>query len=380
MSYGPAQIRAVRGPGGPGDGLAGVGIQPALDGFPAGPGPMDHPVTVSGPVGEAAFSCPPGQTVLFAGQAAGWDLPYECASGLCGTCRAQLLTGEVISLWPEASGLTERDRRRGNRVLLCQARSATGGTFRSLAELRRLADATPRPARHQCVITGMDRLTPEMMELRVETAQPVPYLPGQFVILEMPDGTRRPYSMSRRSGLPLGRLEMLIRNKPGGAASRWLFAGLGVGGRLTTEGPYGRAHAQSPPRRPVVCVAGGSGLGQVLAIAEQCLAADANRPLTLYYGGRSAADLVLAERISGLRDRGAAVIAVTETAGPAADPLWGPVRTGLVTDAVTADHDDLTDHDIYLAGPDGMIRAALAQLVRTNRAAADRVFFDRSWT
>ncbi len=102
--------------------------------------------------------------------------------------------------------------------------------------------------------------------------------------------------------------------------------------------------------------------------------------MTLYYGARGIADLVLAERISGLRDLGAAVIAVTETAGPAADPSWGPVRTGLVTDAVTADHDDLTGHDIYLAGPDGMIGALLAQLVRTNRAAADRVFFDRFWT
>jgi len=230
------------------------------------------------------------------------------------------------------------------------------------------------------VITAMSQLTPAILELQLQANRPVRYLPGQFVILEMPDGIRRPYSMSGRAGAPPGRLEMLIRNKPGGAASRWLFAGLGAGGHLIAEGPYGRAHAQSPPERPVICVAGGSGLGQVLTIAEQCLAADANRPLTLYYGARSTADLVLAERINGLRDRGAVVIVVTETAGPGADPLWGPVRTGLVPDAVAADHGDLTGHDIYLAGPDGMISALLARLVRTNRAAADRVFFDRFWT
>jgi NAD(P)H-flavin reductase len=251
----------------------------------------------------------------------------------------------------------------------------------------------PRPGRHESRVTGIDLLTADMMILEVDCGQPVPYLAGQFVILEMPDGTRRPYSMAGLAGPASARLELLVRSKPGGAASRWLFQRLAVGSRLTVEGPYGRAHAQSPAGRPVVCVAGGSGLGQVLTIAEHCLAQDDPRPLSFYYGARSVADLVLRERFDGLRRRGAAVIAVAEITGaaggttgtgaagkPGHDPGWGPVRTGLVVDAVAADHGDLTGHDVYVAGPAAMVDALLAALVRTGRAAADRVFFDRFWT
>ena len=374
MNHSPAQTRAPSRP----------------DGARASQG---YAITVTDGDDEAAFSCLPGETVLFAGQAAGWDLPYECASGGCGTCRAQLLSGYVTSLWPDATGLTERDRRRGNRVLACQSRPTAACAFRSQARLRRLGEQMPRPGRHESRVTGIDLLTADMMILEVDCGQPVPYLAGQFVILEMPDGTRRPYSMSGLAGPASARLELLVRSKPGGAASRWLFQVLAVGSRLTVEGPYGRAHAQSPAGRPVVCVAGGSGLGQVLTIAEHCLAQDDPRPLSFYYGARSVADLVLRERFDGLRRRGAAVIAVAEITGaaggttgtgaagkPGHDPGWGPVRTGLVVDAVAADHGDLTGHDVYVAGPAAMVDALLAALVRTGRAAADRVFFDRFWT
>ena len=103
---------------------------------------------------------------------------------------------------------------------------------------------------------------------------------------------------------------------------------------------------------------------------------------------RLLADLVLRERFCALRSRGAAVIAVAEITGAGTGgggktgqaPGWGPVRTGLVIDAVATDHNDLTGHDLYVAGPTAMVDALLAALVRTRRAAADRVFFDRFWT
>ncbi len=378
------------------EGGPGMNRSPAQIGRPSEPdgarAVRGYAITVTDAENDAAFSCPPGETVLFAGQAAGWDLPYECASGGCGTCRAQLLGGEVISSWPDATGLTERDRWRGNRILLCQSRPAAPCTLRSQTPLRRLRKGMPHPRRHEARITRMDLLTPDMMILEVDCGQPVPYLAGQFVILEMPDGARRPYSMSGLAGPPSARLELLIRNKPGGVASGWLFQQRTLGSQLTVEGPYGRAHAQSPAGRPVLCVAGGSGLGQVLTIAEHCLAQDATRPLSFYYGARSVADLVLSDRFSVLRSRGAAVIAVAETteagtgrAGKPGQeqgqkPGWGAIRPGLVVDAVAADHGDLTGHDLYVAGPAAMVDALLAALVRTGRAAADRVFFDRFWT
>ena len=49
------------------------------------------------------FEAKAGARMLYAGLAAGINLPYECGSGTCGTCRARLISGEVDDLWPEAA-------------------------------------------------------------------------------------------------------------------------------------------------------------------------------------------------------------------------------------------------------------------------------------
>ncbi|MCB1756078.1 MAG: 2Fe-2S iron-sulfur cluster binding domain-containing protein, partial [Gammaproteobacteria bacterium] len=47
--------------------------------------------------------------------------PYECNSGSCGICKFTLLRGEVRDLYPDAPGLSERDRGKG-RKLACQCK------------------------------------------------------------------------------------------------------------------------------------------------------------------------------------------------------------------------------------------------------------------
>lgn len=59
-----------------------------------------------------------GATVLAAAQAAGVDLPSSCEAGVCATCRARLLTGEVELLNDLALDPAERD---AGFVLACQA-------------------------------------------------------------------------------------------------------------------------------------------------------------------------------------------------------------------------------------------------------------------
>ena len=41
------------------------------------------------------FDALPGERILYAGLRAGIDLPYECATGTCGTCKAKLVSGRV---------------------------------------------------------------------------------------------------------------------------------------------------------------------------------------------------------------------------------------------------------------------------------------------
>jgi ring-1,2-phenylacetyl-CoA epoxidase subunit PaaE len=61
----------------------------------------------------------PGQTLLEAGLAAGAALPFSCAMGGCGACKARLVSGEVHA--DEPSCLSAREREAGF-VLTCSSR------------------------------------------------------------------------------------------------------------------------------------------------------------------------------------------------------------------------------------------------------------------
>ena len=51
--------------------------------------------------GAAEYPCAADDTLLRAGLRAGLGLPYECNSGSCGTCKVELVQGEIHSLRPD---------------------------------------------------------------------------------------------------------------------------------------------------------------------------------------------------------------------------------------------------------------------------------------
>ncbi|MDH4128228.1 MAG: 2Fe-2S iron-sulfur cluster-binding protein [Spirochaetota bacterium] len=62
------------------------------------------------------------QSILDAGIQAGIDLPFFCQSGICGTCKAKLLSGDVYMETNDA--LTDKKIAEGH-ILVCQAHPET---------------------------------------------------------------------------------------------------------------------------------------------------------------------------------------------------------------------------------------------------------------
>ena len=92
---------------------------------------------------DSSFECGPRETFLRAALKAGLAVPYECASGSCGSCKARLLEGAVEMRWQGATGLSERDRKRGDRILCCQSIPTTDcviqwGVIREIANRPRM--------------------------------------------------------------------------------------------------------------------------------------------------------------------------------------------------------------------------------------------------
>lgn len=67
--------------------------------------------------GETGFSCPPGQTILAAANAARIPFRQSCNEGACGTCRARVLAGDFDTDAREAFSAAEID---AGWVLACQ--------------------------------------------------------------------------------------------------------------------------------------------------------------------------------------------------------------------------------------------------------------------
>ncbi len=318
------------------------------------------------------FAADPAEdSLLRAALRAGIAFPHECSVGGCGACRYELLEGEVEELWPEAPGLSERDRRRGKR-LACQTR------LRGDARLRVRCDEAYLPAvapvRIDSVLTGRRMLTHDMAELSFEASQPVFFLPGQYALLALP-GVHglRAYSMSNvADGASL--LQFIVRRTPGGAGSRLLVDTMAVGSMVTIDGPYGHAYLREQVDRPLVCIAGGSGLAPMLSIATRAVAL--GKEVDFFFGGRSPDDLCAQPSLSALPGFGTR-LRLHEVVSGSDHGKWRGA-TGWVHEAVERQvSDGPLERQYYFAGPPAMIEAVQELLMLRLQVPFGQIHFDR---
>ena len=70
------------------------------------------------------FRCPRDELVLDAGLEAGIGLPHNCRGGACGTCKSQILEGEVDHGWVMSFAISDEEKAAG-KCLICQSRPLT---------------------------------------------------------------------------------------------------------------------------------------------------------------------------------------------------------------------------------------------------------------
>ncbi len=71
---------------------------------------------------DIIFDIEDNETVLEAALRQGYNLPYCCCNGLCGTCKAKVVSGNITYTDNLHGCLTEKERRQGY-ALLCQAKA-----------------------------------------------------------------------------------------------------------------------------------------------------------------------------------------------------------------------------------------------------------------
>lgn len=325
---------------------------------------------------ETAYPCGADDTLLRAGLRQGLGLAYECNVGACGSCKFELIEGEVDDLFPAAPGLRPKEREKGKRLACqCVPRSDCTIKIRSGDEY---VSALP-PARFKARFVGKTALTPDISLFTFAADRPAEFLAGQYAMLAVPAlGQARAYSMANIANAD-GLWQFIVRRVPDGQVTAYLFERLQPDAELDIDGPYGIAYLRTDVQRPIVGIAGGSGLAPVLSVmrgAARARCTDGARPAMLY-GGRTPADIPDVGRMAaqaGIEVDFHPVISAPENA--AAQAWTGDV--GFVHEFIEKKlGSPLPGYEYYLAGPPPMIEAAVRLLVAEHKVPASQIHFDR---
>src|SRR3989442_5548585 len=145
-------------------------------------------VVVSAKNGTRDFECEPGEKILHAGLRSGVELPYECATGTCGTCKARLTSGRTESQWAEAPG-RKYFKSEGD-LLTCQS-VAHDDCALEVGPLKSPEPNTSAPRALGGVVQGVRRLSHDVGAFDVDIHAPLGVAAGQFALPTLPGDPHR---------------------------------------------------------------------------------------------------------------------------------------------------------------------------------------------
>lgn len=318
------------------------------------------------------FEAEPDETLLDAALRQGLRLPYGCRDGVCGACRGKVLAGEFEHGKATPQALDEAERRAGF-ALFCCAR-ARGDLCIESREVRSLADIPVRtlPVRVQ----KLTRAAPDVMiiDLKLPNSERLQYLAGQYVDILLKDGRRRAFSLANAPHDD-ALLQLHVRRVPGGRFTGHVFGTMKERDILRLRGPQGSFFLREDSRKPMLLVAGGTGFAPIKAIVEHAIAERSERPMHVYWGGRSLVDLYLLPLAQSWSQALANVRFVPVLSEPPNGLAWDG-RTGLVHRAAMVDHADLSGYQAYVCGSPAMVAAARQDFLGRCRLPADEFFAD----
>jgi len=177
-----------------------------------------------------------GEAILDAALREGYNLPYGCRNGTCGTCMGKVLAGQVV--YPDAipSGISARQQAEG-KALFCQARPC-GDLIIEAREIDALRDIAIKTL--PCRVVGMHKLAPDVMRLylKLPASERLQFLAGQYISLLLRDGRRRDFSLANAPHAD-EYLEIHVRKVPNGEFTQFVFEKMREKSILRFQGPLG---------------------------------------------------------------------------------------------------------------------------------------------
>ncbi len=234
------------------------------------------------------------------------------------------------------------------------------------------ASSDEGPAWWNGTVVERRRIAKDLAIVRVQPDHLVPYEPGQYLSIEVPQRPRMwryftPATAPRDDGL----LEFHIRGVESGWVSRAIVTH-GELGDVWRIGPaMGRLRIERDTGRDVLMVAGGTGVAPMRAMIDHLAQWGENPRVQLFFGGRVRADLYDLENLLALAASNPwlKIVPVLET-----ESKMATVERGTLADVVTR-YGDWADHDVLVSGSPGMVRSTVSRMLVAG-TALDRITYD----
>ena len=225
------------------------------------------------------------------------------------------------------------------------------------------------------------------MHIEIALEKPVTFEAGQFMVVSTPAVVGgRAYSMVSYAE-ETDRLSFVIKRKPDGAFSEWLFEGDGLGAEVDLFGPLGQATFHPEEARDLLCVTGGSGIAGIMSILEHAVRVDhfAKHAGRLFFGVRTLADGFYLSELASLVEKAGGALEVTlvlsdEAAPSPTHPSFPELKLadGFVHEAASRLLGATSDDAIgFVAGPPPMVDAAIRMLITEAGLTPNRIRYDK---
>ncbi|CAI3970762.1 2-dioxygenase reductase subunit (plasmid) [Alteromonas macleodii] len=294
----------------------------------------------------------PMETVADAAYRSGINIPLDCRDGACGTCKCHCESGsyKMDGYIEDALSVREAEQRY---VLTCSMipESDCVVTVPATSEVCVRSQQADVHAR----LTEINHLSDSTLSFAVsgDQVRAMHFLPGQYVNVQVPGTDQwRAYSFSSIVNQANESVSFLIRAVPGGLMSTYMANKASVGDSITLRGPFGSFYLREV-RRPVLMLAGGTGLAPFLAMLEKIQQDGSAHPIHLIYGVTHDIDLVELDKLKAFA---VAIDNFTFDVCVASENSSWPQK-GYVTDYIEPSDLNDGDVDIYLCGPPPMVEA-----------------------
>ncbi len=344
-------------------------------------------ITVQTKSGQFEYEVEAGENLLAGALKNGITLPYECATGTCGTCRGRVMEGDCHMAWEEAPGAKRLKREKGD-CLLCQTTAQSDVLVRvPSSNVAGQFEKGHVPCHCTGIVANSRMLTHDVKHFDLLMDRPVRFDAGQFVTLatDQVEGARA-YSMVNYAA-DTKTLSFVVKRFPNGGFGDWLFENDVDGAELKVFGALGAATFYPEEDRNLVCLGGGSGIAGMMSILDRACQENyfTDHKGFVFFGVRTMKDCFYLAELSAFAEAAGSNLNITivlsdEDPGLKQHPDFANLSldTGFVHEAASramvGNYDDVIG---YVAGPPPMVDASLRVLVAEGKLPVSDIRYDK---